>query len=99
MMMMIDDQGFEPAEKGNQAENVDGPPTHKTRKKKGSGASTLSRSQSDVCALFKLYHEMPDKKTNGEKYSEWHDKARRFLTENNIIPAPVKKTKASDLPN
>ncbi len=88
MMTMIDVQGFEPAERENQAEgHVDGP-----WEKEGSGACRC-----DLCALFDLYHEMPDANTDEKKYKEWHDKARRFLTENNIIPAPVKITKA--LPN
>jgi len=82
MMTMIDVQGFEPAERENQAEgHVDGP-----REKKGSGAAR----RCDLFTLFDLYHEMPDENTNTDekKYKEWHDKARRFLTQNNIIPAP-----------
>ncbi len=87
-IMMIDVQGFEPAERENQAEgHVDGP-----REKEGSAACRC-----DLCALFDLYHEMPIENADERKYKEWHDKARRFLTENNIIPAPVKITKA--LPN
>ncbi len=53
MMMMIDVEGFEPAERENQAEgHVDGP---------GSGASR--------CDLFDLYHEMllDEKNTNEKK--------------------------------
>ena len=52
----------------------------------------------NLCALFDLYHEMPDENTDEKKYKEWHDKARIFLTQNNIIPAsPVEITKT--LPN
>jgi hypothetical protein len=41
---------------------------------------------------------MPDENTDEKKYKEWHDKARIFLTQNNIIPAPpVEITKT--LPN
>ena len=59
MMMRIDAQGFEPAERENQAEgHVDGP-----REKEGSGASRC-----DLCALFDLYHEMVlDEKNTDEK--------------------------------
>jgi len=55
MMMRIDAQGFEPAERENQAEgHVDGP---------GSGASRC-----ELCALFDLYHEMVlDEKNTDEK--------------------------------
>ena len=89
MTTMIDVQGFEPAERENQAEgHVDGP-----REKKGSGARRC-----DLFVLFDLYHEMPDENTDEKKYKEWHDKARPFLTRNNIIPAPpVEITKT--LPN
>ncbi len=79
MMMRIDAQGFEPAERENQAEgHVDGP---------GSGASRC-----ELCALFDLYNEMVlDEKNTDEKkkIEDGQDKAKRFLTENNIIPAPV----------
>ena len=77
----FDVQGFEPAERENQAEgHVDGP-----REKKGSGAAR----RRDLFTLFDLYHEMPDENnTDEKKHKEWHDKARRFLTKLNIIPAP-----------
>ncbi len=54
-MMRIDAQGFEPAERKNQAEgHVDGP---------GSGASRC-----ELCALFDLYHEMVlDEKNTDER--------------------------------
>ena len=102
MTTMIDVQGFEPAERENQAEgHVDGPQEEEeeeeeeeeVEEKKGSDARRC-----DLCALFDLYHEMPDENTDEKKYKEWHDKARIFLTQNNIIPAPpVEITKT--LPN
>ena len=60
MMMRIDAQGFEPAERENQAEgHVDGP---------GSGASRC-----ELCALFDLYHEMvlDEKNTDEKKNRGW----------------------------
>ena len=62
MTMMIDVQGFEPAERENQAEgHVDGP-----REKKGSGAAR----RRDLFTLFDLYHEMPDENNTDEKKTQ-----------------------------